>query len=246
MAIEVSCYKTADLVSSLVAARTNELDEIKRAVKRLEATIASRSSENDTTQASGVRNNEDVLETQVDEDELTELLRGDDDHESVGGDDESLLAEIYEGMGEQRASDPVTDRLAKIVEKKCSAPVLGPEDAQAAIEKFPRPGNKGRPAGSVSFLLIRAYKQVSPPMLEDGREPIPHLGSANASVQAGAHSLDSFRAGGLGQGTVAPNRHGTNGHGTNTHVTKTLCARLLAATAQMSTAQKPTANEQRR
>ena len=46
---------------------------------------------------------------------------------------------------------------------------------------------KGRPAGSVSFLLIRAYKQVSPRMLEDGREPIPHLGSANASVQA-AHT----------------------------------------------------------
>ena len=200
MAIEISCYKMADLISGSAAARTNELEEIKRAVKRLEATIAKSSSENVNTQASDVRNNEDILETHADEDELTELLRGDDAH-GVSEDDESLLAEIYEGMGEQRASDPVTDRLAKIVEKKCSAPVLGPEDARAAIEKFPRPGNKGRPAGSVSFLLlIRAYKQVSPPMLEDGREPIPHLGSANASVQAGAHSLDSFRAGGLGQG----------------------------------------------
>ena len=199
MAIEISWYKMADLISSSAAARTNELEEIKRAVKRLEATIANRSSENVNTQASDVRNNEDVLETHAGEDELTELLRGDDAH-AMSEDDESLLAEIYEGLGEQRASDPVTDRLAKIVEKKCSALVLGPEDARAAIEKFPRPGNKGRPAGSVSFLLIRAYKQVSPPMLEDGREPIPHLGSANASVQAGAHSLDSFRAGGLGQG----------------------------------------------
>ena len=80
MAIETSCYKMADLISGSAAARTNELEEIKRAVKRLEATITNRSSENVTTQASDVRNNEDVLETHADEDELTELLRGDDAH----------------------------------------------------------------------------------------------------------------------------------------------------------------------
>ena len=108
----------------------------------MEALIAGRSIGEAPTQMPVDHNNEDVLETQVDDDELTELLRGNDDHTSVGGgDDESLLAEIYEGMGEQKASEPVTDRLAKIVEKKCSVPVLGPEDARAAVEKFPRPGN---------------------------------------------------------------------------------------------------------